>query len=274
MVKSPAKKLTVIKDVIGMLHNALLMLDDIEDDSPLRRGKAATQNVFGSAQTINSATFLYVSAVQAIHSFKNPEMISGMLEELENLFLGQSWDLYWRVNLTSPTESEYLAMIDSKTGAMFRMTVRLMQAVSPLHSTYNFDPVVRMMGRLFQIRDDYMNLQAIEYSKQKGFCEDFDEGKLSFPIVHCLNTNPYAQILIIGLFRQGQGKKMDMPSKFQILECLKGAGTFDVTLKLLQQLEEGVEKEMEVLESQSGETNPIMRLLLKKLGHLPRMRTS
>lgn len=146
--------------------------------------------------------------------------------------------------------------------------------MSTLHSTYNFDQVVRMIGRLFQIRDDYMNLQATEYWKQKGFCESFDKGKLSYPIVHCLNTNPNAQILILGLFRHGQGKKMDMQSKYQILERLERAGMFDATLKLLQQLEEGVEKEIQVLESKTGEPNLRMRLLLKKLGHLPRMRTN
>lgn len=268
----PQIKLTVIKNVIEMLHNSSLILDDIEDDSPLRRGRTATHNIFGPAQAINSANFLYVSAVQAINSLKNPEMISAMLEELENLFVGQSWDLYWKVNLKSPTRSEYLAMIDSKTGAMFRMIVRLMQVVSPLYSTYNFDQLIRLMGRLFQIRDDYLNLHGTEYSKQKGFCEDLDEGKFSYPIVHCLDTNPISEHLILGIFRQGQGKKMAIESKLQILECLEKAGTFDATLKLLQQLEEGAEKEIEVLESQTRETNPTMRLLLKTLGHLPRMK--
>lgn len=34
----PGDKLAIIKDVVDMLHNASLLVDDIEDGSALRRG--------------------------------------------------------------------------------------------------------------------------------------------------------------------------------------------------------------------------------------------
>lgn len=272
----PEKKLVIIKNIIEVLHNSSLILDDIEDDSTLRRGKTATHNIFGTAQAINSANFLYVSAVQAINMLKNQEAMSVMLEELENLFMGQSWDLYWKFHLKWPTNGEYFAMIDSKTGAMFSMLVRIMQAVSPIISRYNFDHLVRLVGRFFQVRDDYMNIQGAEYSKQKGFCEDFDEGKLSYPVVHCLETNPNSHHLILGIFRQRQGqtKTIAMESKLQILECMEKTGTLDATRKLLQKLEEEIEGEIEVLEAQTAESNPMLRLMLKTLSVAPRMKTN
>ena len=63
------------------------------------------------------------------------------------------------------------------------------------------------MGLLFQIQDDYMNLQSEEvrlfalkctlslfnfgkkYAENKSFCEDFTEGKFSFPIIHSIRSN-------------------------------------------------------------------------------------
>ena len=51
-------------------------------------------------------------------------------------------------------------------------------------------PLVDLIGVLFQIRDDYMNLQADEYATNKGFAEDLTEGKFSFPIVHGVRANP------------------------------------------------------------------------------------
>ena len=47
-----------------------------------------------------------------------------------------------------------------------------------------------MIGVLFQIRDDYMNLQNDDYTTNKGFAEDLTEGKFSFPIVHGVRANP------------------------------------------------------------------------------------
>jgi geranylgeranyl pyrophosphate synthase len=39
-------------------------------------------------------------------------------------------DLFWRDTLTCPTEEEYLEMVGNKTGGLFRLAVKLMQAES------------------------------------------------------------------------------------------------------------------------------------------------
>lgn len=49
--------LAQIRRVIDMLHNASLMLDDVEDGSVSRRGRPSTHMVFGTAQAINSAGY-------------------------------------------------------------------------------------------------------------------------------------------------------------------------------------------------------------------------
>jgi ophiobolin F synthase len=53
-------------------------------------------------------------------------------EEIDYLHLGQSWDLWWKSNGSWPTEREYINMVDNKTGGMFRLLARLMQAESNL----------------------------------------------------------------------------------------------------------------------------------------------
>ncbi|TDZ67567.1 Ophiobolin F synthase [Colletotrichum trifolii] len=119
-------ELEQINNIIDLLHNSSLILDDIEDDSPLRRGLSATHTVFGQAQSINSANFMFVQAVQMTQKLNNPASLDTLLDELECLFIGQSWDLYWKFHLQVPTEKEYLEMVDCKTGAMFRLLARLM----------------------------------------------------------------------------------------------------------------------------------------------------
>lgn len=64
--KVPSQQIAVISKVVRLLHGASLMLDDIEDSSQLRRGKPAAHMVFGTMQTINSAGFRFLSALEEV----------------------------------------------------------------------------------------------------------------------------------------------------------------------------------------------------------------
>lgn len=264
----PSAQLAVVKRVIDLLHNSSLILDDIQDNSPMRRGKTATHLIFGEAQSINSATFLYVRVAQEVQATGNAALMAVLLEELEELHVGQSWDLYWKYNLKWPTMHEYFSMIDLKTGGLFRMLVRMMQALSPRPNTaFVCDALVSMVSRFFQVRDDYLNLNSREYSSQKGWCEDLDEGKFSYLIIHCLENSPEYVDRIMGLFRQRTGCSGPMPSvaKVQIIEYLQQAGCFEACWELLNKLEIEIEDEIRRLEDVTGEENPQMKLLLKLL---------
>ncbi|KAK4921227.1 geranylgeranyl diphosphate synthase 1, partial [Elasticomyces elasticus] len=56
-LKVPEESLKIITKVVGMLHTASLLVDDVEDSSLLRRGVPVAHNIFGTAQTINSANY-------------------------------------------------------------------------------------------------------------------------------------------------------------------------------------------------------------------------
>ncbi|KAK6213346.1 geranylgeranyl pyrophosphate synthase [Colletotrichum tabaci] len=268
-----------IKNIIDLLHNSSLILDDIEDDSPLRRGLPATHMVFGRAQSINTANYMFVQAVQQAQTLSNPACLGTLLGELECLFIGQSWDLYWKFHLQIPTEKEYFAMVDSKTGAMFRLLTRLMfharSVVANDKVAQLLDEMCRLLGRFFQIRDDFMNLNSSEYSDLKGFCEDLDEGKMSYPMILVLRQNPEYQDLIMGIFRQqtanavkgGSAESARLPheTKRYMLGLLKSSDAMALTLKKLQELEAAMEEKISDLEERFGETNPVMRILLSRL---------
>lgn len=50
--------------------------------------------------------------------------------------------------------------------------------------------LANLFGIIYQIQDDYLNLQSKNYSTNKGFCEDLTEGKFSFPIIHSIRSDP------------------------------------------------------------------------------------
>lgn len=47
-------------------------LDDIEDGSPIRRGKPSTHSIFGVAQTINSSNYVILDALKEISKLNSP----------------------------------------------------------------------------------------------------------------------------------------------------------------------------------------------------------
>ena len=105
-------------------------VDDVEDSSLLRRGIPVAHSIFGTPQTINSANYVYFKALQDLLLMNNPTLIKIFTEELLNLHRGQGMDLYWRDSLTCPSEADYLEMVGNKTGGLFRLAIKLMQAES------------------------------------------------------------------------------------------------------------------------------------------------
>ncbi|BEI84551.1 hypothetical protein CcaverHIS002_0411550 [Cutaneotrichosporon cavernicola] len=185
----PEPDLEVIRHIVSMLHNASLLMDDVEDDSELRRGVPVAHMIYGVPQTINTANYVYFLAFQELLQLREskgqaaaPDLVAMVTEELLNLHRGQGLDLFWRDSLTCPTEEEYVQMVLGKTGGLFRIAVKLMMARS--ESTIDFVPLVNLISIWFQIRDDYMNLASGTYADNKGFAEDLTEGKFSFPVVH------------------------------------------------------------------------------------------
>jgi len=92
-----------------------MRLDDIQDDSPLRRGKPAAHAVFGTAQTINSASLAIIESMNETMQLRQPEAMEIAIEELQNLHVGQGYDLYWTRHVRCPSEDEYMAMVSKST---------------------------------------------------------------------------------------------------------------------------------------------------------------
>ncbi|EKV06240.1 Geranylgeranyl pyrophosphate synthetase, putative [Penicillium digitatum] len=226
----PPASLATITKVVTMLHTASLLIDDVEDNSVLRRGIPVAHNIFGTAQTINSANYVYFLALQEVQQLKNPAAIEIYVQEMLNLHRGQGMDLFWRDTLTCPTEDEYLEMVGNKTGGLFRLAVKLMQAESPTEK--NCVALVNVMGLIFQICDDYLNLSNTVYTENKGFCEDLTEGKFSFPIIHSIRSNP-SNHQLINLLKQNT---KDVEVKRYAVQYMKNTGSFAHTCEVVADL--------------------------------------
>ncbi|KAM7221076.1 geranylgeranyl pyrophosphate synthase [Rhypophila decipiens] len=232
----PAESLEVITKVVGMLHTASLLVDDVEDFSLLRRGFPVAHSIFGIPQTINSSNYVYFCALQELQKLKNPKAVSVFTEELINLHRGQGMDLFWRDTLTCPTEDEYLEMVSNKTGGLFRLGIKLMQAES--RSLIDCVPLVSIVGLIFQIADDYQNLWSRQYTANKGMCEDLTEGKFSFPVIHSIRSDPN-NLQLLNILKQ---KTTDEEVKRYAVAIMERTGSFQYTREVLEVLIERARK--------------------------------
>lgn len=253
----PAESLEVITKVVGMLHTASLLVDDVEDSSLLRRGLPVAHSIFGTAQTINSANYVYFLALQELTKLKNPKAISIYTEELLNLHRGQGMDLFWRDTLTCPSEDDYLEMVGNKTGGLFRLAIKLMQAESS--KSKDCVPLVNLMGIIFQIRDDYQNLSSPEYSHNKGLCEDLTEGKFSFPIIHSIRAKP-ENMQLLNILKQ---KTDDEQVKRYAVSYMEGTGSFEYCRKVLATLLDRARRLVEELDEGDAKGRGVLKILDK-----------
>jgi geranylgeranyl diphosphate synthase type 3 len=108
-------------------------MDDVEDNSELRRGEPVAHTIYGVPQTINTANYVYFQAIQELLKLQHTssdnksddrekgkgkgkeDLIGLVTEELLNLHRGQGLDLFWRDSLVCPTEEEYVHMVLGST---------------------------------------------------------------------------------------------------------------------------------------------------------------
>ncbi|KAK3373437.1 isoprenoid synthase domain-containing protein [Lasiosphaeria ovina] len=251
----PSDSLEIITKVVGMLHSASLLVDDVEDNSLLRRGFPVAHTIFGVPQTINSSNYVYFLALQELQKLKNQRTINVYCEELVNLHRGQGMDLFWRDTLTCPTEDDYLEMVSNKTGGLFRLGIKLMQAES--RSLIDCVPLVNIIGLIFQIADDYQNLFSKEYTANKGMCEDLTEGKFSFPVIHSIRSNP-TNLQLLNILKQ---KTSNEEIKRYAVAYMESTKSFEYTRKVIATLIERARKMADEIDDGRGKSKGVHKIL-------------
>ncbi|KAL4994671.1 isoprenoid synthase domain-containing protein [Aspergillus recurvatus] len=259
----PANSTNIIKEITRMLFDATLMLDDIQDGSQLRRGRPAAHAVFGQPQTLNSATYLYVKGSRQLKELRHSNECGDVfLDELETLSLGQGLELHWRFNTILPSTKDYLVMVDNKTGGFFRLVLRLLEVESESEPNVELTHLFTLLGRYYQIRDDYLNLASEEYTAKKGFCEDLSEGKFSFPLIHLLQNIDNPDLIRGTLFRRDEATELSVEMKQFVLDEMKEAGSLTHTKQVLDGLFDAMLETLDNLEAELGPNKKLRIFLL------------
>jgi geranylgeranyl diphosphate synthase type II len=182
---------------IELLHNGLLVVDDIQDGSEERRGLPSLHARYGVPLTINvGSTMTVLSLVPLLESvatcgpFVALRVVDEAVRTAQACAEGQALELGWRLeNRVDLDELDYLGMVTRKTSSY--------STIFPVHAgaligtrRSQVDPrllhYAHFLGAAFQVQDDVLNIDGDHHRYGKELGGDLLEGKRTLLTIELL----------------------------------------------------------------------------------------
>ena len=187
---------------LEVFQNWILIHDDIEDYSELRRGEPVLNRKYGIPLAINTGDALHAKMWELLMQnrstlgpAKTITIIDEFLRMINETTEGQTIELTWvEHNRWDLKEEDYFLLCNKKTSWYTCITpCRLGATIAGASAKKQdaFIPFGSKLGIAFQIQDDILNLKGDEHKYGKESGGDILEGKRSLILIHLLNkANP------------------------------------------------------------------------------------
>ena len=169
---------------IELVHNASLVIDDIIDESEVRRGTPAAWAEYGHGPAIIASDGLLGEAFSLFSA--DERAMRTVAESMVELGEGEAMEL-----VDQPTdETEYMELARRKTGALFRAAAELgaIAADADAYTVEAMGEYAQRVGVAFQMRDDVLDDVADEETLGKPTGHDAEMERPSFVEVTDLTT--------------------------------------------------------------------------------------
>jgi geranylgeranyl diphosphate synthase type I len=182
---------------VELVHNFSLVHDDIQDNSPKRRGRPTVWVKWGAPMAINAGDALFVISNQAImdltssHPAATVVLAATILHNTcLDLTCGQYLDMSYeeRADLTL---EDYWPMTAGKTSALLSACTSIGALLGKATDIEReaFRLYGHHLGLAFQVQDDILGIWGDEALTGKSTASDLVEGKNSLPILFALGKN-------------------------------------------------------------------------------------
>jgi geranylgeranyl diphosphate synthase type II len=202
---------------LELFQNWILIHDDVEDYSELRRGEPVLHRKYGFPQAINAGDALHgkmweliTENVKVIGEKKTISILSEFHQMINETTEGQHMELIWiDKNCWNINENDYYTMVKKKTAWYTCVTPCRIGAKIAGANDHQLDMIIDFglnLGIGFQIRDDILNLEeeGDKYGKERY--GDLWEGKRTLMMIRlmdvCRNTDKKKLIKIMKKKRQ------------------------------------------------------------------------
>lgn len=155
---------------VELVHNMTLVIDDVLDGSPDRRGVATLQRRFGTLPALMAAGYLAADAFSACA--EDPFAVAHLAQVMRRL--GAAECMQWRLRRQPLGVSDWQRIAGEDTGSMFELCA-VLGAGSERLRRYG-----HLLGVLYHGCDDVADLRGLE-SLGGGGEEDVRDGILTLP---------------------------------------------------------------------------------------------
>ncbi|MBC8310799.1 MAG: polyprenyl synthetase family protein [Candidatus Marinimicrobia bacterium] len=177
---------------VEILHNFTLVHDDIMDQDSVRHGQKTVHQKWDDGVAILTGDAMLSLALGLLNQspaashLQMKIFIDGLLAVCEGQALDKEFETQTSVSL-----DEYIQMIDLKTGHLIGLAAEL-GAISTQVDSHICEKVRdygRLVGRAFQIQDDYLEIFSNSSNMGKSLESDIVLGKKTFLMIQALEKN-------------------------------------------------------------------------------------
>ncbi len=177
----------VLSAVVELIHAATLVHDDVLDGAEVRRHVPSVNAWFGNRASILTGDLLFSRAF-SLAATVDAEACRMIGQATTEVCEGEIRQQRASGNLDL-SESEYLAIAESKTASLCACSCRLGARWAGADDTWveRLGEFGRCLGIAFQIADDVLDLVGDEESAGKSLGTDLAQLKLTLPLIHVLS---------------------------------------------------------------------------------------
>lgn len=229
--------LTILPELV---HNGALMVDDVEDQSTLRRGEPSTYKKFGTDTAINAGNSLYFLPMMlvvdhpALSAEKRERFFSILTKTFVQAHFGQAQDLFWthrpceevRQAILSPRNNQtilqgYAQKTASEVTAIAHMVAVILDL--PEEQDVILSSFSEGFGVAFQIADDVNNFEADpQWGKDSG--EDLASGKPTYVLCRAIQAMDEEEQAVMLELMCNQEARADHAKLQKGIELVKNSG--------------------------------------------------
>lgn len=255
------KKALPASAAVELVHNFSLIHDDIEDNSPLRRGRETVWKKWNIPQAINTGDSMFALAhlaLQRLNDLVSPEIVLKAQQILPRACLtltqGQYLDLSYETR-QDLTVKDYWPMIHGKTASLIATCTELGSLISGNNSDTqaNYRNFGENIGLAFQVYDDILGIWGNTDVTGKSTSSDLVAGKKSLPVLFGLQQNrEFAR-----RWREGPISLEDVP---EITMLLENEGAYDYAKNVAEEFTDSALKALDSANPQGPARQALIEL--------------